>query len=161
MAIILGIDPGSTTVWYAIMEKAKTPNLVDYGVIHTTPKLDIPLKLLEIGTDMKELIDKYRPDAIVVEKIFFAKNLKTWIDVSQCRGVIIYEAMRAWVTVLEFTPLEVKKAITWNGQANKKQMQLAIKMLLRLEQIPKPDDAADAIGMAYMGILQYRTKSIT
>lgn len=69
--------------------------------------------------------------------------------------------MKAGIKVLEFTPLQVKKAITGNGQANKKQMQLAIKMLLRLEQIPKPDDAADAIGMSYMGILQYRTKSIT
>lgn len=77
MTIILGIDPGSTTVGYAIMEKTKTQSLIDYGVIHTTPKLDIPLKLLEIGTDMKELIEKYSPDAIVVEKIFFAKNLKT------------------------------------------------------------------------------------
>ena len=87
------------------------------------------------------------------EKLFFQTNLKTGIDVAQARGVIMYESIRADKIILEYTPLQVKKAITWNGQANKLQLQNAIKMLFWLDEIPKPDDAADAIGLAYMGAL--------
>lgn len=154
MSIILGIDPGTTTIGYALMEKKKTLELLDYGIISTTPKIDNAIKLLEIGTDMKALIEKYQPNVVAVEKLFFTSNQKTGIAVAECRGVILYEAMKHGLPILEFTPLQVKKAITSNGQANKKQMQQAIKMIMRLKEIPKPDDAADAIAIAYIWALQ-------
>lgn len=153
MSVIIGIDPGTTTVWYAIIEKNKSLSLLDYGVIHTTPKIPISEKLLEIGYDIKNLIEKYSPDLVVVEKLYFASNVKTGISVAECRWVILYEAIKHSVDLLEFTPLQVKKAITGNGTANKKQVQIATKMLLGLKEIPKPDDAADAIAIAYMGAL--------
>ena len=152
--IVLWIDPGTTTTGFAVMKKEKSSfHLIDYGVLSTTPKIPLQDKLLELWGDIQILLQKFSPDIVVVEKLFFQTNLKTWIDVAQARGVIIYEAMKAHAKVLEYTPLQVKKAITWNGQANKIQLQNAIKMLLQLEEIPKPDDAADAIGMAYMGVL--------
>lgn len=153
MSIIIWIDPGSTTVWYAIIEKNNGLNLIDYGVISTTPKIEVGYKLLEIGNDIKNLIDKFSPEKIVIERLFFTKNVKTGIDVAQCRWVVMYEAMKHNIAVLEYTPLEVKKAITGSWKAAKKQMQLAIQMILKLKEIPKPDDAADAIGLAYMGAL--------
>jgi crossover junction endodeoxyribonuclease RuvC len=154
MSIIIWIDPGTTTVWYAIIEKTKTLSLIDYWVIHTTPKIALSLKLLEIGSDLSALFKRYTPEKVVVEELFFTKNIKTWIAVAQSRGTILYEIAKHNILLLEFTPLEVKKAITGNGQASKKQMQLAIKMILRLKEIPKPDDAADAIGLAYLWALQ-------
>ena len=152
--IILWIDPGTTTTGFAVMQKNKSSfHLIDYGILSTTPKIPIEHKLLELWGDIQALFKKFSPDLIVVEKLFFQTNLKTWIDVAHARGVIIYEAMKFHAKVLEYTPLQVKKAITWNGQANKAQLQNAIKILLQLDEIPKPDDAADAIWMAYMGIL--------
>ena len=88
-----------------------------------------------------------------IEKLFFQTNLKTWIDVAQARWVIVYEVVKANIKLLEYTPLQVKKAITWNWKANKLQLQNAIKMLFSLDEIPKPDDAADAIWLAYMWAL--------
>jgi crossover junction endodeoxyribonuclease RuvC len=151
---ILWIDPGTTTTGFALMERNKGNFwLLDYWVLSTTPKIDLSIKLLEIWNDIKGLIGQFQPDIIVIEKLFFQTNLKTWIDVAQARGVIMYEAMRAGLKILEFTPLQVKKAITWNGQANKLQLQNAIKMILKLDSIPQPDDAADAIWLAYMWAL--------
>lgn len=153
MTIVIGIDPWSTTVWYAIMQKEKNLKLLDYGIIKTTPKIPLEEKLLEIGNDMKSLIKNFSPELITVEKLFFTKNIKTGIDVAQCRGIIIYESARQNIPILEYTPLELKKAIAGNGKATKRQVQLALKMLLSLKTLPTPDDAADAIGLAYMGIL--------
>ena len=90
---------------------------------------------------------------IVIEKIFFQTNLKTWIDVAQARWVVLYESFKKVKNIMEYTPLQVKKAITWNGNANKLQLQNAIKMIFKLDVIPKPDDAADAIWLAYMWAL--------
>lgn len=158
--IILWIDPGTTTVWYALVEReGNNFHLLDYWVIETIPKLEISKKLIEIGTDIQEIIKKYSPEVITVEKLFFTTNLKTGIDVAHARGVMLYEAEKSGAKILEYTPLQVKKAITSNGQANKKQLQNAIKMLFWLEEIPKPDDAADAIGLAYMGALNSKNIS--
>ena len=154
MSIILWIDPWTTTIWYAIVEKNKSNiRLIDYWVIETTPKVELSQKLLEIGHDIKEIIKKYSPDTVSVEKLFFTTNLKTGIDVAHARGVIVYEIEKNNISLLEYTPLQVKKAITSNGQASKRQLQNAIKIIFQLENIPKPDDAADAIGLAYMGAL--------
>lgn len=157
MSIILGIDPWTTTVWYGVVSREWTHfQIHDYGVIETTPKIDISIKLREIGDDIKKLIEIYKPDCITVEKLFFTTNLKTGIDVAHARWVILYEIQKSGIPFLEYTPLQVKKAITSNGQAGKKQLQNAIKMIFWLSEIPKPDDAADAIWLAYMGALNTR-----
>nr|MDD3720743.1 crossover junction endodeoxyribonuclease RuvC [Candidatus Gracilibacteria bacterium] len=155
--IILGIDPGTTTTGFAISEKnGNKINLIDYGILKTIPKVGIDLKLLEIGNDIRMLIEKYKPELVSIEKLYFTNNIKTGIDVSHARGVIIYECMKHNLKVLEYTPLEVKKGITGNGKANKIQLQNAIKIIFKLKEIPKPDDAADAIGLSYIGALSNR-----
>ena len=151
---ILWIDPWTTTTGFALMQKDSGKfSLLDYWVFSTNPNIDLSIKLLEIWNDIQDIIKSFKPDVIVIEKLFFQTNLKTGIDVAQARWVIMYEAMRADLKILEFTPLQVKKAITGNGSANKLQLQNAIKMILWLDTIPKPDDAADAIWLAYMWAL--------
>ncbi len=153
--IVIGIDPGTTTIWYAVVEKKWNEKiLLDYWVIHTTPKIDLKDKIMEISNDLESLINKYMPKRVVIEKLFFTTNLKTGIDVAQVRGVILYKFASIGVEILEYTPLELKSAICGNGKANKLQLQNAIKIFFSLNQIPKPDDAADAIWLAYMWILK-------
>jgi len=152
--IILWIDPWTTTVWFALVEKEKNIiNLVDYWVIETLPNSDLKDKLIEMIADLNGLINKYKPEKVVIEKLFFITNLKTWIDVAQARGAIIYEVAKRWIKIEEYTPLELKSAICSNWKASKKQLQNAIKIFFWLDDIPKPDDAADAIWLAYMGAL--------
>ena len=149
--IILWIDPWTTTTGFALIKKENNNySLIDYWVLTTTPKIHITQKILELWTDIKTIIEKFNPDIVSIEKIFFQTNLKTWIDVAQARWVILYESMLANKKIMEYTPLQVKKAITWNWKAHKLQLQNAIKMIFCLEKIPKPDDAADAIWLAYM-----------
>lgn len=152
--IILWIDPGTTTIGFSLIKKEKSKiELIDYGVFKTTPKIELQYKLFEIWNDIKEIINKYNPSVLSIEKLFFQTNTKTAIDVAQARWVIIFEAIKNWLIIKEYTPLQVKKAITSNWKANKIQLQNAIKILFWLEKIPKPDDAADAIGLAYMWAL--------
>ena len=153
--IVIGIDPGTTTVWYAIIEKQwNMKKLLDYWVIQTPPKMDLKDKIIEISHDIELLIEKYSPQRVVIEKLFFSTNVKTWIDVAQVRGVLLYIFAMKWIQILEYTPLELKSAICGNGKANKLQLQNAIKIFFSLDTIPTPDDAADAIWLAYMGILK-------
>lgn len=152
--VILWIDPWTTTTGFAIVEKVNWKiNLINYWIFKTTPKVDLSIKLLEIGNDIKDIISSFNPSVIVVEKLFFQNNIKTWIDVSHARWVVLYEWIRADLKLLEYTPLQVKKAITWHGQAQKMQLQRAIKMIFKMDSIPTPDDAADAIWLAYMWAL--------
>lgn len=152
---ILGLDPGTTTIGYAIIEKdGHNFNLVDYGVIHTAPKIALEQKLLEIWEDIVWLLEKYSPEKVGVEKLYFNTNITTWINVAHARWVMLYEVMRKWIPLYEYTPLQVKKAITSNGAAKKIQLQRAIQMIFWLSDVPKPDDAADAIGIAYMTALE-------
>lgn len=154
MTRILWIDPWTTTVGFAIIDKEKQNyDIIDYWVFLTTPKISINIKLLEIWNDIIEIINKYKPDIISVEKLYFQNNIKTGIDVAQARWVVMYEAMKNNLDIREYTPLQVKKAITWNGQAKKLQLQRAIQIIFKLEELPKPDDAADAIWLAYMWAL--------
>lgn len=153
--IVLWIDPWTTTVWYAVVEKkANAKILLDYGVINTKPKLPIKDKILEIWNDLDFLLGKYSIDRVVIEKLFFATNVKTAIDVAQVRWAILYKLACKNIEILEYTPLELKSAICWNWKANKLQLQNAIKIFFELTEIPKPDDAADAIWLAYMWILK-------
>lgn len=151
---VLWIDPWTTTVWFAIVDKQwQQYDIIDFWVITTTPKIDIAIKIYEIWTDLADIIKKYSPDVISIEKLYFQNNIKTGIDVAQARWVVLYEAMKYNLEILEYTPLQVKKAITWNGQSKKLQLQRAIQMIFQLDELPQPDDAADAIWLAYMWAL--------
>ena len=113
MSIILGIDPGTTTVGFALIEKnGRQVSILNYGVITTTPKIAIPLKLLDITKDLEDLIDTYHPTVCGIEKLFFFNNQKTGIDVAQARGAILLTLQRKGLFIHEFTPLQVKRGIS-------------------------------------------------
>lgn len=151
MPIILGIDPGTTDVGFAVIELQKNQrNIITYGVIHTTPKVAQSIKLVEIMNDLEEIIQQHNITHAAIEKLFFSTNLKTGIDVAQSRWVIVATISKFWVPIMEYTPLQVKKALCWNGKAEKKQIGRAVQLLFKLDAVPKPDDAADALGIAYL-----------
>lgn len=151
MSIILGIDPGTTTTGFAIIEKlGNSVTILNYWIIETKPKECIETKLCDIGDDIKNIISEYKPDICWIEKLFFLKNLKTWIDVAQARWTMIYLLAKAWIPIVEFTPLQVKMWICWNWTALKRQVQNALKIIYKLDNIPTPDDAADALAIAYI-----------
>ncbi len=154
MAIILGIDPGTTTVGFAVITvENNLRTILTYWVIHTTPKVPQSQKLLEIATDLDSVISTYSVTHAAVEKLFFSTNLKTGIDVAQSRGVILLSLEKKSIPLLEYTPLQVKKALCSNGKATKWQIGRAVQLLFKLDEIPTPDDAADALGIAYLASL--------
>ena len=146
---ILGIDPGYAIVGYGVVDYAKNRfSTVGYGAITTKAKTPFENRLADIYNDMLEIIDKYKPDELSIEKLYFNTNTTTAIDVSQARGVIVLAAHTKGLKINEYTPLQVKQAITGYGKADKKQMQKMVQVLLNLDSIPKPDDAADALAIA-------------
>jgi len=147
--IILGIDPGLAIVGYGVISVEKGKSMVvDYGVI-TTPKEDkVPVRLKKIYEGMNALLDKYQPDQIALEELFFNTNTTTGINVAQARGVILLACTQRTNQLFEYTPLQVKQALTGYGKAEKKQIQYMVTKLLNLAKVPKPDDAADALAIA-------------
>lgn len=146
---ILGIDPGYAIVGYGILEYDGykfTPT--GYGAITTEAGADFNLRLMDIYNDMCTVLDKYRPDAMSIEKLFFNTNQKTGIDVAQARGVIILAATQRGVPVYEYTPLQVKQSVVGYGRAEKKQVMEMTRSILGLARVPKPDDTADALALA-------------
>jgi crossover junction endodeoxyribonuclease RuvC len=147
--IILGIDPGTAIVGYGAIKKTNNKlGLIDYGCIKTDSKHNTAQRLKIIDQKLEKLIKKIKPQKIAVEDIFFFKNQKTAISVSQARGVILCQAAKKNLNVFEYTPLQVKQAVSGYGRADKKQVQQMTKLLLNLKKIPKPDDAADALAIA-------------
>lgn len=147
--IILGIDPGTAIVGYGVVLSEKSSlKMLDYGCIETDKKLPQAERLLIIGEEFKKIIKKFKPQAAAVEELFFFKNLKTAIKVSEARGVILFTAKSAGLEIIEFTPLEVKIATVGYGRAEKSQVQKMVKVILGLKEIPAPDDAADALAVA-------------
>ncbi|OGF46037.1 MAG: crossover junction endodeoxyribonuclease RuvC [Candidatus Firestonebacteria bacterium RIFOXYC2_FULL_39_67] len=147
---ILGIDPGIATTGYGLIEnKGSNLCLVDYGCILTTPKMPVPERLNKLFNELSKLIKKQKPDEVAIEELFFAKNVKTAMSVSQARGVIVLSCIRSGMkAVNEYTPLEVKMALVGYGRAEKQQVQKMVTTLLNLKEMPKPDDAADALAIA-------------
>jgi len=148
---VLGIDPGTATTGFGCVEG--TPGagqvaLVDYGVIRTAAGTPMPERLAEIFESLRTLITELRPDAMAVEELFFATNTTTAISVSQARGVILLAGARAHLAIAEYKPMQVKQALTGYGGADKRQMQDMLRLLLDLDGVPRPDDAADAIAIA-------------
>jgi len=131
---------------------------LDYGLIKTSPSLVTPDRLKKINNELTKIIKKYQPEIIAVENIYFFKNLKTAIPVSQAKGVILLTAAKKKIPVEEFTPLQMKSIITKNGWAKKSEVQKRIKKLLKLKKVPKPDDASDALGIAICGALKCAKK---
>lgn len=147
--IVIGIDPGLATVGFGVIKTEKekvTP--ISYGCIRTSPDKDTPLRLLEIYEEIVSLFEKYKPEVIAVEKLFFSKNVTNALSVSEARGVIFLAAQQQNIPIFEYTPNQVKQAITGSGRADKKQVQEMIKRLLGLDEIPEPDDAADGLSIA-------------
>lgn len=146
---VIGIDPGTATTGFAIIDSSnKKLELIDYGVITTKSTMSLPERLLIINNDISSILDKYKPDCFVIEKLFFTTNQKTAISVSEARGVLLLTASINKINIIEFTPLQIKSIITGYGKASKSQIQNAVKKRLNLAVIPKPDDAADAIAIA-------------
>ncbi len=146
---ILGIDPGYAIVGYGVVDFENNHyNAVTYGAITTDKDMEMSLRLKCIYSQISDLIDLYKPDAIAVEELFFNKNVKTAILVAQARGAAITACVNKDVPLFEYTPLQIKQALTGYGRADKKQIQFMVKLILHLDETPKPDDTADALAVA-------------
>lgn len=147
--VILGIDPGTAATGWGVVQKTKTClRCLDFGVITTKKQTEASQRLKEVYTGVDQLIKRFKPKIIAVEKLFFFKNLKTALPVSEARGVILLLACQKSLTIRQFAPLEVKMGICGYGRADKTQIQKMVREILKLEKIPKPDDAADALAVA-------------
>lgn len=147
--VILGIDPGYAIVGWGVLEyKANKFRVIDYGAVTTQAKTPFPLRLCDIYNGLCDIIKKYQPEVLSMEKLFYNNNAKTVIDVAQARGVITLAAQQNGLKIAEYTPLQVKQSVTGYGRAVKKQVQEMTRIILNLEKIPKPDDTADALAMA-------------
>lgn len=146
--LTLGIDPGTALLGFGVVESGDESRVVDYGAIATRPESAMPDRLNELFERVTALLGDYRPDVLAVEQLFFARNVTTAIAVGQARGVVLLAAARAGVPVVEYSPSEVKHAVVGYGKAGKTQMQEMVRIILGLDHVPQPDDAADALAVA-------------
>ena len=156
----LGIDPGIAIVGFGFIDKTGsklTP--VQYGCIQTEAHTPDEERLLHVYEAMLQLIDKYKPDAVALEKLFFNRNVTTAMSVSQARGVLIPAAIQRGLPIAEYTPMQVKQAVVGYGKAEKRQVQEMVRMYLKLQTIPKPDDVADALAVAICHAHSYALNS--
>lgn len=146
---ILGIDPGYAIVGYGVVDYNRTKfSVVDYGAILTEAGIPFNERLETIYDDMMAMIQKWKPEVMAIEKLYFNTNTTTAIDVAQARGAIVLAAQKSGMAIAEYTPLQVKQSVVGYGRAEKKQVQEMTKMILNLEKVPKPDDTADALALA-------------
>jgi crossover junction endodeoxyribonuclease RuvC len=151
--IILGIDPGIERTGYALLNQDKAGvSLITCGCIMTSKNDSTAQRLVEINSDLTEIIKKHKPEIMAVESLFFQNNAKTAITVGQARGVAVFTGQKLGLSILDITPLQVKIAATGYGKADKKQVQEMVVRLLKLKKIPKPDDAVDACAIAWAGL---------
>ena len=147
--VILGIDPGYAIVGFGVLRSEHcSQSLLACGAINTPAGLPLPKRLLQIADDMDELIQRFMPDAMAVERLYFGNNVTTGIGVAQARGVILMTAERHGIPIFEYDPSQVKSAVVGYGKAEKHQVMDMTKRLLNLKSVPKPDDAADAVAIA-------------
>jgi crossover junction endodeoxyribonuclease RuvC len=147
--IILGIDPGLAIVGWAVIESARGKTRpIAYGAIRTPAHTDIEARLLMIEEDLTSVIEKYKPDEMAIEELFFNTNITTGIAVAEARGVILCTAHKHGVKISEYTPLQVKQAVVGYGKAEKHQVIAMVTSILKLPEPPKPDDTADAVAIA-------------
>ena len=160
---ILGIDPGYAIVGFGVVDYAGASfTAVEYGAFLTEANTPFTRRLCSINDDMQEVLRRYQPDCMAIERLYFTTNQKTAIDVAQARGILILAAAEKGIPIFEYTPLQVKQAVVGYGKAEKKQVMTMTQKILRLAQIPKPDDAADALAIAIChghstrGLMQYQ-----
>lgn len=148
--IILGIDPGYGTMGYGVIEKLNNGNIVpvDYGVVKTPANESFPVRLAMLEEGLNKIYAGFRPEEIAVEELFFTKNITTGIPVAHARGVILVSAVKYCGRLFEYTPMQIKQALTGYGKADKVQMMHVVTSLLHLKSVPRPDDAADALAVA-------------
>jgi crossover junction endodeoxyribonuclease RuvC len=159
---ILGIDPGLATIGLGLIDSDSPSDLrvIDWLTITTPAGLPLSDRLHEIHKDLSQFLDDVKPELVVIEKLFFATNARTAIDVAQARGVIMLCAAQRAIPLLEATPLQMKLGITGDGQADKQQVQTMLVHMLKLAEIPRPDDAADALALAAYGAMQQHSLSL-
>lgn len=146
--IALGFDPGTARLGYGVITSDPDPRAIDFGIIATDAERPMAQRLVEIHEAVTELIEMFRPDAVAVERLFFAQNVTTAMTVGQARGVILLAAAQRGLPVAEYAPSEVKQAVVGYGKADKRQIQEMVRIMLGLETVPRPDDAADALAIA-------------
>ena len=147
--IILGLDPGTATTGYGVIKKENGDCLpISFGTIETSKELDAGERLNIIEKELEKIIEKNRPEAAAIEKLFFNRNVTTAMKVSEARGVLINTLTRAGIPIYEYTPLQIKQAVTGYGTSPKKDVQRMVKLLLKLKETPYPDDAADGLAAA-------------
>lgn len=148
--IILGFDPGLATLGYGVIktDKRTKPEMVDYGIISTPKDVNLLERLTMLEKGVKQVIETFKPDEIAIEELFFAKNVKTGIAVAHARGVTLLTCAKLCQNIYEYTPLQIKQALTGYGRAEKNQIQQMVKTMLSLKSVPRPDDAADALAVA-------------
>ncbi|MBX5444683.1 crossover junction endodeoxyribonuclease RuvC [Sphaerobacter sp.] len=146
--IILGVDPGTALLGYGLVVGNDQPQALEYGVLSTPSSERMPARLLKLYEGLSALIRRHAPDVVVIEELFFSRNVTTALSVGQARGVVLLAAAQAGVPVVEYKPAEVKQAVAGYGKADKAQMQEMVRLLLNLDEVPKPDDAADALAVA-------------
>lgn len=159
--VILGVDPGTAICGYGLIEKEGNHlKRIAFGAILTAPETATALRLQQISRELQAIIERYRPDVMAVEQLFFNKNVRTALAVGQARGVILLVGAEAGLDIMEYTPLQVKMAVVGYGRAEKKQVQEMVRILLCLNEIPKPDDAADALAIAICHANSYKQLAV-
>jgi crossover junction endodeoxyribonuclease RuvC len=160
--LVLGLDPGLAITGYGLVREdpGEEPALVEYGTITTEADQPLPERLLTIDRALAELLQEHQPDAVAVEELFFCRNVTTALAVGQARGVIILSAARSGTPLYEYKPMAVKQAITGYGRAPKSQMQEMVRLLLNLDDVPRPDDAADGVAVAICHLYNLRMASL-
>lgn len=161
--LVIGIDPGTATTGYGLVREDDRGELitVDYGVISTPANLPIQERLLILYDQLNDILQHHRPDSGAVEKLFFSRNVRTAISVGQGRGVALLAMGAAGLVIGEYTPLEVKQAVVGYGGAEKHQVQEMVRAILNLEDLPQPDDAADALAVAICHLHSQRIRSLS
>ena len=146
---ILGIDPGTAIVGFGVIDvDGQKKTMIDAGVIRTPANQPLEIRLETIYSELNEIMKSNKPEVMVIEQLFFGRNVTTAISVSHARGVIILAGQQAGLQIEEFTPPQIKQALTGTGSADKKQVQEMVKLLLNLKEVPQPDDCADALAAA-------------
>ena len=161
--IVLGIDPGTAVTGYGVVkgDRSLPPRLLECGVIRTKPRDPLASRLQEIHAGVVELIQRHRPDALSIEDVFYARNVRTTVVLGHARGVILLAAAKARIEIAEYPPAEIKKAVVGAGGATKEQVQFMVMRLLRLKTPPQPSDASDGVAAALAHIMNPRLASIS
>jgi crossover junction endodeoxyribonuclease RuvC len=157
--LAIGIDPGTATTGYGLVRQTEAGDLVaeDWGVILTPAKMPMGERLGQLHTNLTEILKKHQPQTAAVESLFFQRNVRTAMSVGQARGVVLLTLQQAGLEVVDYTPNQVKQAVSGYGAADKHQMQAMVYALLALQELPKPDDAADALAIAICHLNTQRT----